>query len=87
MAITDDGSPIMDSGLMRLALEYAQAFGIPVADHPEDLTLSGKGHVNEGVISSRLGLPGKPNASEDIHVVRDLMLAELTGGHIHLQHC
>jgi len=77
----------MDSGLMRLALEYAQAFGIPVADHPEDLTLSGKGHVNEGVISSRLGLPGKPNASEDIHVVRDLMLAELTGGHIHLQHC
>jgi dihydroorotase len=87
VAITDDGSPIMDSGLMRLALEYAQAFGIPVADHPEDLTLSAKGHVNEGVISSRLGLPGKPNASEDIHVVRDLMLAELTGGHIHLQHC
>ena len=87
VAITDDGSPIMDSGLMRLALEYAQAFGIPVADHPEDLTLSAKGHVNEGVISSRLGLAGKPNASEDIHVVRDLMLAELTGGHIHLQHC
>ena len=68
-------------------MEYAQAFGIPVADHPEDLTLSAKGHVNEGVISSRLGLAGKPNASEDIHVVRDLMLAELTGGHIHLQHC
>ena len=86
VAITDDGSPVMDSGLMRLALEYAQAFGIPVADHPEDLGLSLHGHMNEGIVSSRLGLAGKPNASEDIHIVRDLLLAELTGGHIHLQH-
>jgi dihydroorotase len=86
VAITDDGSPVMDSGLMRLALEYAQAFNIPVADHPEDLTLTGKGHMNEGLISARLGLTGKPNAGEDIHIVRDLLLAELTGGHIHLQH-
>jgi len=76
----------MDSGLMRLALEYAQAFGIPVADHPEDLGLSAKGHMNEGIVSARLGLAGKPNASEDVHIVRDLLLAELTGGHIHLQH-
>lgn len=86
VAITDDGSPVMDSGLMRLALLYAQSFGIPVADHPEDLTLSGKGHMNAGLIATRLGLPGKPNAAEDIHIVRDLLLAELTGGHIHLQH-
>lgn len=86
VAITDDGSPVMDSGLMRLALEYTQTFGIPVADHPEDLGISAMGHMNEGIVSSRLGLPGKPNASEDIHVVRDLLLAELTGGHIHLQH-
>jgi len=86
VAITDDGSPVMDSGLMRLALLYAQSFGIPVADHPEDLTLSGKGHMNAGLVSTRLGLPGKPNAAEDIHIVRDLLLAELTGGHIHLQH-
>ncbi len=86
VAITDDGSPVMDSGLMRLALEYSQAFGIPVADHPEDLTLSGNGHMNEGVVASRLGLAGKPNAAEDVHIVRDLLLAELTGGHIHLQH-
>jgi dihydroorotase len=86
VGITDDGSPVMDSGLMRLALLYAQAFGIPVADHPEDLTLSAKGHMNAGLVSSRLGLPGKPNAAEDIHIVRDLLLAELTGGHIHLQH-
>jgi dihydroorotase len=86
VAITDDGSPVMNSGLMRLALEYAKAFGIPVADHPEDLGLSANGHMNEGIVSTRLGLPGKPNASEDIHIVRDLLLAELTGGHIHLQH-
>jgi len=86
VAITDDGSPVMDSGLMRLALEYAQAFDIPVADHPEDLGLSANGHMNEGIVSSRLGLAGKPNASEDIHIVRDLLLAELTGGHVHLQH-
>jgi len=86
VAITDDGSPVMDSGLMRLALLYAQSFGIPVADHPEDLTLSGQGHMNAGLVATRLGLPGKPNAAEDIHIVRDLLLAELTGGHIHLQH-
>ncbi len=86
VAITDDGSPVMDSGLMRLALEYAQAFGIPVADHPEDLGLSAMGHMNEGLVSTRLGLGGKPNAAEDIHIVRDLLLADLTGGHIHLQH-
>jgi dihydroorotase len=87
VAITDDGSPVMDSGLMRLALLYAQAFGIPVADHPEDMTLAGTGSMNAGLIATRLGLPGKPNAAEDIHIARDLMLAELTGGHIHLQHC
>jgi dihydroorotase len=86
VAITDDGNPVMDSGLMRRALEYAQTFGIPVADHPEDLTLSSGGQMNEGLISSRMGLRGKPNASEDIHILRDLLLAELTGGHIHLQH-
>ena len=86
VAITDDGNPVMNSGLMRMALEYALAFGIPVADHPEDLGLSATGHMNEGLVSTRLGLPGKPNAAEDIHIVRDLLLAELTGGHIHLQH-
>ena len=86
VAITDDGHPVMNSGLMRMALQYALAFGIPVADHPEDLGLSATGHMNEGLVSTRLGLPGKPNAAEDIHIVRDLLLAELTGGHIHLQH-
>jgi dihydroorotase len=86
VAVTDDGSPVMDSGLMKLALQYTRAFGIPVADHPEDLGLSAKGHMNAGIVATRLGLPGKPNAAEDIHIVRDLLLAELTGGHIHLQH-
>lgn len=86
VAITDDGHPVMDSGLMRRALEYAMGFEIPVADHPEDLGLSTGGVMNEGLVSARLGLRGKPNASEDVHIVRDLLLAELTGGHIHLQH-
>jgi len=86
VAVTDDGLPVMDSGLMRLALEYTQAFGIPVVDHPEDLTLSRDGSMNEGLVSSRLGLKGKPNAAEDIHIERDLLLAALTGGRIHLQH-
>jgi dihydroorotase len=87
VAVTDDGHPVMDSGLMRLALEYARGFDIPVADHPEDLGLSRGGQMNEGLVSSRLGVRGKPNASEDAHIVRDLLVAEFTGGHIHLQHC
>jgi dihydroorotase len=86
VAVTDDGRPVMDSGLMRLAMEYAQAFDIPVVDHPEDLTLSRDGTMNEGLTSSRLGLRGKPNASEDIHIIRDILLAELTGGRVHIQH-
>ncbi|MEZ4414296.1 MAG: dihydroorotase [Gemmatimonadota bacterium] len=86
VGITDDGDPIMDSGLMRLALEYAQTFGIPVADHAEDLGLSAGGHMNDGPTATRLGLKGKPGASEESHIYRDLLVAELTGGHIHLQH-
>ncbi len=86
VAVTDDGHPVMDSGLMRLALEYARGFDVPVADHPEDLGLSRGGQMNEGLVSSRLGVRGKPNASEDVHIVRDLLVAEFTGGHIHLQH-
>ena len=88
VALSDDGCPVTNSLLMRRALEYARTLGTPILGHEEDLTLNADhGHMNEGVMSSRLGLAGKPNASEDIHVARDLMLAELTGGHIHLQHC
>ncbi len=86
VAITDDGRPVADSGLMRLALEYARTFGIPVAQHCEDRALSRGGSMNEGVVSTRLGIGGIPNAAEDVMIARDLMLAELTGGRLHIQH-
>jgi dihydroorotase len=71
---------------MRTALEYAQVFGIPVADHCEDPTLSAGGAMHEGLVSTRLGLKGIPAAAEEIMVARDVLLAELTGGHVHLCH-
>jgi dihydroorotase len=86
VAITDDGSPVSDSGLMRLALEYALSFGIPVASHCEEKSLSRNGSMNEGLVSTRLGLMGIPNAAEDVMIARDLLLAELTGGRLHIQH-
>jgi dihydroorotase len=86
VAITDDGLPVTDSGLMRLALEYASTFGIPVADHCEDRALSRGGSMNEGVVSTRLGITGIPSAAENVMIARDLILAELTGGRLHIQH-
>ncbi len=86
VAITDDGLPVSDAGLMRLALEYTQAFGIPVASHCEERGLSRGGSMNEGVVSTRLGLIGIPNAAEDVMIARDLLIAELTGGRLHIQH-
>jgi dihydroorotase len=86
VAVTDDGHPVPTAGLMRLALEYARTFGIPVASHCEDTTLSRGGSMNEGTISTRLGLMGIPNAAEDVCIARDLLLAELTGGRLHIQH-
>ena len=86
VAITDDGRPVSDAGLMRLALSYARTLGIPVASHCEELALSRGGSMNEGVVSTRLGLIGIPNAAEDVMIARDLMLAELTGGRLHVQH-
>jgi dihydroorotase len=77
---------VATAGLMRLALEYARTFGIPVASHCEDVTLSRGGSMNEGLVSTRLGLTGIPNAAEDIGIARDLLLAELTGGRLHVQH-
>ncbi|HSH44515.1 MAG TPA: dihydroorotase, partial [Longimicrobiales bacterium] len=86
VGITDDGLPVADSGLMRLALEYASTFGIPVAEHCEDRALSRGGSMNEGIVSTRLGITGIPNASEDVMIARDIALAELTGGRLHVQH-
>jgi dihydroorotase len=86
VAITDDGRPVSRAGVMRLALEYALTFDIPVAVHAEELELSRGGSMNEGVVASRLGLTGIPNASEDAMIARDLILAELTGSRLHIQH-
>lgn len=86
VAVSDDGKPVASSQLMRTALEYAKTFGIPVADHCEDPTLSVAGAMHEGFISTKLGLKGIPSAAEEIMVARDIILAELTGGHVHLCH-
>jgi dihydroorotase len=86
VAVSDDGKPVMSSHLMRTALEYARTFGIPVADHCEELTLAEGGAMHEGLVATRLGLKGIPAAAEEIHVARDIILSELTGGHIHLCH-
>jgi dihydroorotase len=86
VCVTDDGKPVLSGGMMRMALEYALTFDLPVAVHEEDVTLSRGGTMNEGIIATRLGLTGIPNASEDVMIARDLMLAELTGGRVHVQH-
>jgi dihydroorotase len=86
VAFTDDGRPVSDAGLMRVALEYTQSFNVPVASHCEEKSLSRSGSMNEGLVSTRLGLAGIPNASEDVMIARDLLLAELTGGRLHIQH-
>jgi dihydroorotase len=86
VAVSDDGKPVQSSHMMRTALEYAKIFGIPVADHCEDVSLAHGGAMHEGIVSMRLGLKGIPAAAEEIQVARDCILAELTGGHIHLCH-
>ncbi len=86
VAISDDGKPVMNSLVMRRAMEYARAFDVPVVDHCEDLHLSEGGCMNEGLISTELGLPGIPSAAEDVMVARNVSLAELTGARLHLAH-
>ena len=86
VAVSDDGKPVVSAQLMRTALEYARTFGIPVADHCEEPTLAAGGAMNEGLTSARLGLRGIPAEAEEIMAIRDILLARLTGGHIHLCH-
>src|SRR5262249_16711210 len=86
VAVSDDGKPGVSSHLRRTALEYAKTFGIPVAAHCEDPSLSAGGVMHEGIVATRLGLKGIPSAAEEIMVARDIILAELTGGHVHLCH-
>ena len=86
VAVTDDGSPVMNAELMRRALEYAGMFNLPVIQHCEDSNLAGEGVMNEGAVSARLGLRGLPKAAESVMVARDLILCEMTGSHLHLAH-
>jgi dihydroorotase len=86
VAFSDDGRPILDSGVMRHALEYSRLIGRPIMVHEEDLTLSAGGVMNEGPVATRLGLKGWPGVAEEVMIARDLALCELTGGRLHLAH-
>lgn len=86
VAISDDGKPVLDSGLMRRALEYAKMFDIPVISHCEDLSLSRGGVMHEGRVSSLLGMKGMPSIAEEVMVSRDLALAGFTEGRLHIAH-
>jgi dihydroorotase len=86
VAISDDGRPVVTALLMRRALEYASMFDMPVVDHCEDPSLKGDGVAHEGVVASRLGLRGIPGMAESIMVERDVSMAELTGGRVHIAH-
>ena len=93
IGFSDDGHPVVDSNIMRQALSYASGlYGqvsnlpLPIINHCETPDLFRDGHMNEGWISNRLGIQGAPNSAEETMVARDIMLAELTGGHIHLAH-
>ncbi|OYD14247.1 hypothetical protein CH333_08640 [candidate division WOR-3 bacterium JGI_Cruoil_03_44_89] len=85
VAVSDDGMPIMNSFIMRRALEYCKQFGIPVISHTEDLNLS-SGVMNEGIVSTELGLPGIPSCAEEAMVARDILLARFTESKLHIAH-
>ena len=86
IAMTDDGACVQSNEIMRRAVEYAKMFDLPIMDHCQDISLTQGAVMNEGEWSLRLGLQGWPKAAEDIIVARNVILAELTGAHIHMQH-
>ena len=86
VAISDCSRPVANAQLFRRALEYARSFDVPVAVHEEDLALSDGGSMHEGPVSTRIGLRGIPSTAEEVMVARDVLLAELTGGRLHLCH-
>lgn len=86
VAVSDDGKPVINGMVMRRALEYARTFDLPVVDHCECTHLSEGGCMHEGQVATEMGLHGIPAASEDVMVARNLALAELTGGRLHLAH-
>ncbi len=86
VAISDDGKPVMNASIMRRAMEYSRIFDMLIISHCEDSTLSFKGVMNDGIVSTELGLRGIPRAAEDVMTARDISLAELTGGRLHIAH-
>jgi dihydroorotase len=86
VGLSDDGRPISDSNILRRALEYSKKFGLPILVHCQDEGLFGCGCMNEGFVSTKLGLPGIPVEAESVEVARDLQLADLTGGRLHFCH-
>ena len=86
VAFSDDGKPVATAQMMRRALEYSKIFGVPIIDHCEEPTLVDGGVVHEGRVSLRMGLKGWPGVAEDVMVMRDILLAEYTGGHVHIAH-
>ena len=86
IAVSDDGNPVMNSQLMRRALEYSSGFNLLVISHCEDLDLVSGGAMNEGAVATKMGLSGIPNAAESIMVLRDIALCELTGVPVHIAH-
>jgi dihydroorotase len=86
VAFSDDGQSVMNAGLYRRAMEYVLPFGVPVISHAEDTTFGHGWAMNEGVVSTEMGLPGAPATAEDVMVARDILLAELTGAHVHIAH-
>jgi dihydroorotase len=86
VALSDDGSPVADAGLMRRALELAGALGLPLSEHSDDPVLNAGGVINEGRVSERLGLAGQPAAAEVVAIARNIQLAETTGGRLHIAH-
>jgi len=86
VAISDDGRPVSNPELMRHAMEYADMFNMLVISHCEDLSLVAGGSMNEGIVSTRLGLKGIPNAAEEVQIARDIILAKETGKRIHIAH-
>ncbi len=86
VAFSDDGATIMDASVMRQVLDYSRMTELPVIVHAEDLQLRAGGIINEGPVSTRLGLPGNPAAAEEVMIARDIRLAELTGAHLHIAH-
>jgi dihydroorotase len=86
VAYSDDGKPVMNAALYRRAMEYTLPFGAPVISHAEDAHLASGASMNEGIVSTELGITGAPAAAEDVMVARDALLAETTGAHVHMAH-